>query len=354
MTSPSILEVCFMKPRLAMVLGDPAGIGPEITAKLLSDPSARAAAEIFLVVDKTLFEEAMAIAQVHVPYVEAPSFEEADLSQGVPVLQAYRGASDGAFARGRATAENGRYALDTLKICLEPVVAGKLDALCFAPLNKNALHLGGMEQNDELHWFADQIAYRGPVCEFNVLEELWTSRVTSHVALKDVSSLLTPENVAQAVELIDGALRRAGKTAPRIAVCGLNPHNGENGLFGREEIDVIAPGIALAAKRGAVAEGPFPPDTIFLKGRDGVYDAIVTMYHDQGQIAMKLMGFDRGVTVQGGLPIPITTPAHGTAFDIVGMGKADVGAMRNAFRLACRMGLNRRQLSAPATRTAVG
>jgi 4-hydroxythreonine-4-phosphate dehydrogenase len=134
---------------------------------------------------------------------------------------------------------------------------------------------------------------------------------------------------------------QSGVTTPRIAVCGLNPHNGDNGAFGREEIDIIAPGIALAAQRGMPADGPYPADTIFLKVRKGLYDAVVTMYHDQGQIALKLMGFDRGVTVQGGLPVPITTPAHGTAFDIEGEGRADVGAMKEAFLLACRMGRTR-------------
>jgi 4-hydroxythreonine-4-phosphate dehydrogenase len=133
----------------------------------------------------------------------------------------------------------------------------------------------------------------------------------------------------------------SARSHPRIAVCGLNPHNGEHGAFGREEIDIILPGIELARQRGTQADGPFPADTIFLKGRDGRYDAIVTQYHDQGQIAMKLMGFDRGVTIAGGLPIPVTTPAHGTAFDIAGQGIANVGAMWSAFDLAWKMGLNR-------------
>jgi 4-hydroxythreonine-4-phosphate dehydrogenase len=150
--------------------------------------------------------------------------------------------------------------------------------------------------------------------------------------------MLTPERVAEAIALLHDGLCRAGVTTPRIGVCGLNPHNGDNGSFGREEIDVIAPGIALAAARGHAAAGPYPADTIFVRAKNGAFDGVVTMYHDQGQIAMKLMGFERGVTVHGGLPVPITTPAHGTAYDIAGRGIASPQALANALAIAARMG----------------
>jgi 4-hydroxythreonine-4-phosphate dehydrogenase len=245
-----------------------------------------------------------------------------------------------AFERGVAGASNGRYMLEGLALGASMVHSGAADALCFAPLNKSALRAGGMTQEDELRWFAELLAYEGYCGELNVLENLWTARVTSHVALKEVSELLTPAKVAQAIGMIHRALQESGKANPRLAVCGLNPHNGDNGNYGDEEGRVIAPGVALAATQGHVADGPFPADTAFVRAirpHDG-YDGVVTMYHDQGQIAMKLMGFERGVTVHGGLPIPITTPAHGTAYDIAGQNKANVGAMVNAFDLACRMG----------------
>jgi 4-hydroxythreonine-4-phosphate dehydrogenase len=205
--------------------------------------------------------------------------------------------------------------------------------------------MAGMNCSGGLHWFAQQIGHKGPLSEFNVLGRLWTARVTSHVALQEVSRLITRERILEVIGLIERALQQSGVPRPRIAVCGLNPHNGENGNFGREEIETIAPAVAQARSSGVVIEGPFPADTIFLKvqGDHPAYDAIVTMYHDQGQIAMKLMGFSHGVTVAGGLPLPITTPAHGTAFDITGSGKADVGAMRQAFELACRMARARRE-----------
>jgi 4-hydroxythreonine-4-phosphate dehydrogenase len=244
------------------------------------------------------------------------------------------------FTSGVAGADNGRYMLDALVQGVDLVSSGAADALCFAPLNKGALRLGGMHQEDELRWFADHLSFRGECGELNVLRNLWTARVTSHVALRDVSALLTPAKVADAIRMITEALRAAGVAEPRIAVCGLNPHNGDNGNYGDEEGRLIEPGVQLAIAQGYPAQGPFPADTAFVRAlrAQGGFDGVVTMYHDQGQIAMKLLGFEQGVTVHGGLPIPITTPAHGTAYDIVGQGVANAQAMRNAFDLAVRMG----------------
>jgi 4-hydroxythreonine-4-phosphate dehydrogenase len=218
---------------------------------------------------------------------------------------------------------------------------GQLDAIVFAPLNKQAMHLGGSPFPDELHFMADRLQWKRHVSEINVLDNLWTSRVTSHIGLKHVSGLITKQGVYDAIILIHGALRMAGVKEPRLLVAALNPHGGEGGLFGGEEIEAIAPAIEQARSEGIQASGPFPADTIFVRAKRGDCDAIVSMYHDQGQIAMKLMGFERGVTVQGGLPIPITTPAHGTAFDIAGQGKANPQGLYQAFRIACRMGANK-------------
>ncbi len=257
-----------------------------------------------------------------------------------------RASNETGFARAQVAAKNGEYMLAGLALGLDLCRRGIADAMCFAPLNKAALRAGGMRHADELHYFCEVLDFHGPCVEFNVLESLWTSRVTSHVPLKDVSGLLTREGMAEGIALLTRGLRSTGIQAPRIAVCGLNPHNGDNGAFGREEIDTIGPGVELARERGFPADGPFPADTIFVRAirKDGQgYDGVLTMYHDQGQIAMKLMGFDRGVTVPGGLPIPIATPAHGTAYDIAGRGIANTGAMQNAFALACRMGAARQK-----------
>ena len=228
--------------------------------------------------------------------------------------------------------------LAALRAALDLARAGQADAICFAPLNKAALRAGGMAEEDELRWFAKELGHHGACGEFNVLDTLWTSRVTSHVPLRDVADLLSAEKVAEAIGMLDDAQRSAGIATPRIGVCGLNPHNGDNGNFGREEIDIITPGVQLAARQGHAADGPYPADTIFVRAKNGMFDGIVTMYHDQGQIAMKLMGFERGVTVQGGLPVAITTPAHGTAYDIAGRGTANPQALVNALAIATRMG----------------
>jgi 4-hydroxythreonine-4-phosphate dehydrogenase len=162
------------------------------------------------------------------------------------------------------------------------------------------------------------------------------------VPLKDVPKYLDKARIVDAATLIYRSLQASGVTAPRVAVAGFNPHNGDGGTCGTEEIEIIEPAVRELNAKGLPVTGPFPADTIFLKARDGELDAIVTMYHDQGQIAIKLMGFSQGVTVQGGLPIPITTPAHGTAYDIAGRGVANVDATANAFLIACRMGLAHR------------
>jgi 4-hydroxy-L-threonine phosphate dehydrogenase PdxA len=320
-------------PRIALAIGDPAGIGPEIVARLLADPATAAKADIQLIASREALAAGARAAGVSLPLA----------SERLHFVQ-WAG-EDARFAPSIASVDNGRFMLESLTLGTRLVTEGHADALCFAPLNKGAMRLGGMHEEDEMRWFAKLLDYTGPCGEFNVLGPMWTARVTSHVALKDVSSLLSPEGVAGAIRMLTDALRAAGTAQPRVGVCGLNPHNGDNGNYGSEESDVIEPGIQLAASQGFPALGPYPADTIFVRARRGDLDGIVTMYHDQGQIATKLLGFDIGVTVEGGLPIPVTTPAHGTAYDIVGQGTAQATAMTSAFDLACRMGASHRARS---------
>ncbi len=315
-------------PTVALFTGDPAGIGPELAQKLLARPETLAQAQIILIGQSGA--------------IQAPP--------GVR-WHAWAGAAAPVFPLGVASAHNGRYLMQGLAEGARLAASGQADAFCFAPLNKGALRLGGMRQEDELRWFAEFLDFKGVCGELNVLKKLWTARVTSHVPLREVSQLLTPQGVADAIRMITLALKASGNPAPRIAVCGLNPHNGDNGNFGDEEGRIIEPGVRLAAGQGFAADGPFPADTAFVRAirAEGGYDGVVTMYHDQGQIAMKLMGFEQGVTVHGGLPVAITTPAHGTAYDIAGRGVAAPTAMFNAFDLACRMGQSQRQLQKTPT-----
>ena len=185
--------------------------------------------------------------------------------------------------------------------------------------------------------FAKLTAHDGFFGEMNVIKEFSTFRVTSHVALREAVNLVTPERITSAIRLADATLRAAGYAQPRIGVAALNPHNGENGLFGDEEIRIIRPTVEKMRAQGVNCTGPISSDAIFIKARDGEFDGVVMMYHDQGQIATKLLGFRKGVTVTAGLKTVFTTPAHGTAYDIVGQGKADPGAMEHAFTLAAKL-----------------
>ena len=193
--------------------------------------------------------------------------------------------------------------------------------------------------------FAHLTRHQGFFGEMNVLDDKWMSRVTSHVSLRTALDRSRPRRIDDALTLADATMRGAGFARPRIAVAALNPHGGENGLFGREEIEIIAPAVAQAAARGIACKGPFPADTVFIKGFGEEFDGVLSMYHDQGQIATKMKGFNRGVTVTAGLETVFTTPAHGTAFDIVGQGKAATGALEQAVRLCSRLAAHRRSRS---------
>lgn len=335
-----------MRPTIALTLGDPCGIGPELVARLMSDKATRESADVVLIGDPWVRNAGQQVAELSFDVHEVDALADATFEAGVPTLLRQTSVAETDVEVAVESAPAGRSVLHNLDVALELARTGQVDAICFAPLNKHAMHLAGMPYSDELHWFAERLDYTGQVSEFNVLDELWTSRVTSHIPLKDVAEAITEDGIIEAIKLANGALKAAGVAHPRIGVAALNPHAGDHGSFGREEIDVIAPAVKRAESLQMHAQGPFPADTIFLRARAGDYDAIVTMYHDQGQIAMKLMGFDRGVTVQGGLPVPIATPAHGTAFDIAGKGKANPDAMRNAFSIACAMGSARRAAAA--------
>ena len=327
-------------PVIALTLGDPAGIGPELIARLLTRPGVTSQANIALVGDPWLWEDGQRIAGTQVATAAVGSLAEVrgrgDTS--LPAFVAMDTVRPEEVQRAQAGAAGGVSVLRVLDACMDAAKAGEIDAICFAPLNKHAMKLGGMKHEDELHHFAEYLGVHGYFCEFNTLDGLWTSRISSHVPLKDVPKYLDGARIRDAATLIYRSLQADGVAEPRVAVAAVNPHGGDGGTCGREEIEIIEPAVRALNAEGIPVLGPYPADTIFLKARDGLVDAVVTMYHDQGQIAIKLMGFSRGVTVQGGLPIPITTPAHGTAFDIAGLGQANVNAMANAFAIACRMG----------------
>ncbi|HTG96846.1 MAG TPA: 4-hydroxythreonine-4-phosphate dehydrogenase PdxA, partial [Burkholderiales bacterium] len=231
----------------------------------------------------------------------------------------------------------GASALANYRHALLRVARGDAQAVCFTPFNKQAMRMAEPTYDDEILFTSNVLGFKGLATEFNVLDDLWNARVTSHIPLAEVSANLSIERIVAGLEITAQALRAAGFQPPRIGVAALNPHAGDGGNFGREEIDIIEPAVKKAKAKGLPADGPYPADTVFVRAKAGQFDAVLTMFHDQGQIAMKLLGFDRGVTLLGGYPFPICTPAHGTAYDIAGKGVANVGAARAALLLAARM-----------------
>jgi len=304
---------------VGLVLGDPAGIGAELAARVLSQVDPK---EVVVIGDVRQLHAGARVAGVSLPDLRVVDLKNADPK---------------AIELGKVSAAGGKAALENFTRGLDMARRGEVHALCFTPFNKQALHLAGNRHEDELRYAADYLGFAGPVGEFNVLARFWNARVTSHIPLREVASALTHDRIVQAIALTHDSMQKAGFARPRIAVAALNPHAGEGGNFGREEIDIIAPAVAAAQQKGVSATGPFPADTVYVAARDGRFDAVVSMYHDQGQIAFKLIGFAEGVTVLGGLPIPITTAAHGTAYDIAGRGVARPGAMQRAFQIAGAM-----------------
>jgi len=319
------------------MLGDVTGIGPEIAAKVLASGIAKDRANLVVIGDARVLELGIRDAGVSLPYTCYQSIDDVRFPRGDLAVLDLGNIDPAQFKRGEASAESGRLTGDTLKAMIDLALAGKLDGICFAPLNKGSLHQGGWKFHDEHQMFAKLTGHTGFFGEMNVIKEFSTFRVTSHVSLRTALDMITPERISSAVELAQNTLRAAGHEAPRIAVAALNPHSGENGLFGDEEIRIIRPTVEKLRSRGIACVGPVSSDVIFLKALRGEYDGVVMMYHDQGQIATKLLGFNKGVTVTAGLKTVFTTPAHGTAFDIVGQGKADTGALEQALRIATKM-----------------
>ena len=239
---------------------------------------------------------------------------------------------------GKPDATTARAALDALEQSAQMLKSGQIDAVVTAPVGKEGLHELGFDFPGQTEFFADRLG-----CDNHAMcltgKNLTVALVTIHVALADVPGLLRQEEIVRVGLLLADFCRQRGIQSPRIAVCGLNPHAGENGALGSEDVEIVEPAVAelRQAGDGAIYSGPHPPDTIFRPAADGEYDAVLCMYHDQGLIPLKLLDFDTGVNVTLGLPKPRTSPDHGTAYDIAGQGKASASSMIHAIQLACEM-----------------
>jgi 4-hydroxythreonine-4-phosphate dehydrogenase len=330
-------------PIIGLMLGDMTGIGPEISVKMLASGAMKPVARIVVIGDARVLELGCKDAEVSLDCKTYPDVVAIDWSRDEVPLVDLGNIDPSQIKRGEASPESGRLTGATLKHMIDLALAGKLDGICFAPLNKGALHKGGWKFPDEHQMFAALTQHSGFFGEMNVIKEFSTFRVTSHIALRQAIELITPERITAAIRLADATLRATGINPPRIGVAALNPHSGEGGLFGDEEIRVIRPTIERLRAEGVGCSGPVSSDVIFLKALKGEFDGVVMMYHDQGQIATKLLGFNKGVTVTAGLKTVFTTPAHGTAFDIVGKGRADPGALEHALRIGAKLATARRR-----------
>jgi 4-hydroxythreonine-4-phosphate dehydrogenase len=347
------------RPLVGLTMGDVAGIGPEVIAAGWADPCLHALARPLVIGDPTALERALALSsgrdRRRVQVVDSP--EEAEPTATVipclPVAGTPEGLSE--VSPGTVDARAGRAAYLFLTKAAELARDGRIDAITTLPLNKHALHMGGVSEpgHTEIlaHYFdvpdhammlyleTSPAAAAGSRDHVAISQSgLGVVHVTLHVALKQVFGLLSTEAILSKIRLADRAMRPlTGGLPPRIAVASLNPHAGEDGLFGDEERVLIAPAVVAARLEGIVSSGPFPNDTLFHQALGGAYDAVVAMYHDQGHIALKTAGFRRAVNVTLGLPIVRTSVAHGTAFDIAWKGLADPSSLIEAVRIAARL-----------------
>ena len=318
---------------IGVTMGDPCGIGPEIVAAALADPDLGVPA--FAIGDAAILRRAARIvgAAVTINTVTEPS--QAKLARGtIDVLPASALPSDLPFGKVRADA--GRAAFDYVRTGIELALAGKIGAIATAPIHKEALKAAGIPYPGHTEMLADLTrAPNHAMMLFN--DELRVLLVTIHLALKDAIASLSIEKELIAMRLADRAARQLGVAKPRVAVAGVNPHAGENGLFGREDLDIVKPAIAQAQAEGIDASGPWPGDTVFMQARQGKFDIVVAQYHDQGLIPVKYLGIEHGVNVTVGLPFVRTSVDHGTAFDIAGSGRANPESMKVAIRQAQAM-----------------
>ncbi|HMF76611.1 MAG TPA: 4-hydroxythreonine-4-phosphate dehydrogenase PdxA [Bryobacteraceae bacterium] len=316
-------------PVVALTMGDPSGIGPEIVLKALADAELAPLARWIVVGDSNVLELAKTFTGLSLG-----SAELRDVHSLPPEREFTFGKLDGVY---------GQAAVDYVRTATEMCLANEADAMVTAPLNKEAVTLSGRS-------FSGHTEYIAELCgatESRMLlssERLSTIHVTTHVPLRRACELDTAR-IFRTIELGNAAMKLLGFDHPRIAVCGLNPHAGEHGLFGHEDEQAILPAIQQARSQGIVCTGPHAGDTIFLQASRGAHDLVVAMYHDQGHIAMKLIDFEGTVNISLGIPIIRTSVDHGTAFDIAGKNKADAHSMKQAMRVAVRMAKSRRQLA---------
>jgi 4-hydroxythreonine-4-phosphate dehydrogenase len=333
------------RPRVAITMGDAAGIGPEIIVKSLADPAAARWCIPIVLGDGSVLARAMEATGVHVPVRTIASPAEAEGRPGTIDLLDYGNVDVSRHRWGAVDPALGDAAVHYTREAGRMAVARSIDAMVSAPLNKEAMHAAGHPYEGQTEILGELTGTKPAMVL--LLGKMRLMLFTNHMALRAVCDYVRRDRVLDRLLLADAALRDMGIARPRLAVAGLNPHAGEEGAFGHEERDEIVPALGDARARGLDAQGPFPADTVFLKARDGAYDLTLALYHDQGLMAVKLLGFGTVVTLLVGLPLIRTSTGHGTAFDIAGRNIADHKNLLEAIRVAAEVAVARRGAAEP-------
>jgi 4-hydroxythreonine-4-phosphate dehydrogenase len=326
------------RPLLAITMGDPAGIGPEVVVKGLSGElgsSLRAICRPLVIGDRTVLQEAARICAVDAPIRAVADPRTTGSSPGIDLLD-LANVDPAEWRWGEISAGCGKAAMAYITRAMELTDGGVTAGIVTAPINKEATSRAGYHELGHMELFAKVYGATNQATML-VSGRLRCVHLSTHYSLRQALDRITRERVRQRIETTDEAFRRWGMARPRIAVSGVNPHNGEGGLMGTEEIEHLAPAVADARALGIDAHGPYPADSVYVRALRGEFDAVVAMFHDQGHIPVKVHGFEESVSVALGLPIVRTSVDHGTAFDIAGTAKADARSMAAAIRVAAEI-----------------
>jgi 4-hydroxythreonine-4-phosphate dehydrogenase len=332
------------RPIIAITMGDPAGVGPEVAARALARPDVGTWCRPLLIGDADVVRKAMGLADAALTLHSAADVAAARFRPGACDVLDLDNVDLGALQLGEVAAAAGRASVAYVAAAAELAMQGQVDAVATGPINKAALRAAGIPHighTELLTALLGEALSEERVTTMLATPGLRVVHVTRHVPLAEVPALVTRDRVLNTIRVTHRGLSRLGSIQPRLAVAALNPHGGDEGLIGREEIEEIGPAVEAARREGIKARGPIPADSVFFRAIEGEFDAVVAMYHDQGHIPIKTHDFARSVTVTLGLPIVRTSVDHGTAFDIAWQGKADERSMVEAIRLAAQLAQGR-------------
>ena len=327
-----------MKPIVGITMGDAAGVGPEIIAKALSTEDVFHICRPLVIGDADAMKEGVKTACLQLEIHPIRSASEGKFQYGIIDIIDLGNIRIEELEMGRPQPMAGKAAVEFVQKAVELALAGKIHAVATAPMNKMAVNMAGYKFVGHTELIAELTGTKN-YCMMLVAEDLRVIHVTTHVSLREACDLIEKDRVLAAIRLAHQALKDLGFSNPRIAVAGLNPHAGEGGLFGREEIEKIRPAVEDAKELGVDVSGPYSADTVFLRAKNGEFDVVVAMYHDQGHIPVKMLGFESGVNVSLGMPIVRTSVDHGTAYRRAGLrlGTADPRSLAEAIKLAAKI-----------------